>query len=224
MRRQITQSLAFNLLLALLLFAPAGTLAWPQAWVFLILFDVCGLATGWWLMRTDPALLAERMKSPVGGGQRRRDQVVMGVMSLSFAGWLVFMGLDARRFGWSRDPFWAQGLGAMLIVAAFAAWIAVLAANTFAASTIRVQAERGQTVISTGPYALVRHPMYAAAILLFVGAPLLLGSLWGLAWMALFIPLMALRALGEETVLLGGLPGYREYAAKVGFRLLPGVW
>ena len=125
MRRQITQSLAFNLLLALLLFAPAGTLAWPQAWVFLILFDVCGLATGWWLMRTDPALLAERMKSPVGGGQRRRDQVVMGVMSLSFAGWLVFMGLDARRFGWSRDPFWAQGLGAMLIVAAFAAFIYV---------------------------------------------------------------------------------------------------
>jgi protein-S-isoprenylcysteine O-methyltransferase Ste14 len=89
---------------------------------------------------------------------------------------------------------------------------------------LRVQEERGQIVISTGPYAIVRHPMYAYAMLLFLGAPLLLGSLWGLLGVVLFIPLLAARVLGEETMLLDGLPGYREYAAKVRFHLLPGMW
>jgi protein-S-isoprenylcysteine O-methyltransferase Ste14 len=89
---------------------------------------------------------------------------------------------------------------------------------------VRLQKERGQTVISTGPYAVVRHPMYAYAVLLMIGAPLLLGSLWGLMGLVLFIPLLAARTLGEEVMLMEGLPGYREYAAKVRFRLLPGVW
>ncbi len=101
----------------------------------------------------------------------------------------------------------------------------MLRANSFAATTVRVQAERGQTVISTGPYAVVRHPMYGYALLLFGGAPLLLGSLWGLAAaLAVLLPLLAVRLLGEEAVLRDGLPGYRDYAARVRYRLVPGVW
>jgi protein-S-isoprenylcysteine O-methyltransferase Ste14 len=102
--------------------------------------------------------------------------------------------------------------------------VGVLRANSFTAVTVRLQEERGQTVHSTGPYAVVRHPMYAYAALLLIGAPLLLGSLWGLLGVIVAMPLMAARALGEEAVLMDGPPGYREYVAKVRFRLLPGVW
>jgi protein-S-isoprenylcysteine O-methyltransferase Ste14 len=222
--KQIVQNLAFLGFLGLLLFLPAGTLAWPQAWVFLALFDGCCVAFGLWLRKTDPDLLAERMKSPLSADQKPRDRAVIGAIMVGLAGWLVCMALDARRFGWSHLPLWAQVSGAALIVAAFYAWTGVLRANSFAVTTVRLQPERGQTVISTGPYAVVRHPMYSYTLLLLVGTSLLLGSLWGLVGVVLFMPLLAARVLGEEAMLMDGLPGYREYVAKVRFRLLPGVW
>jgi protein-S-isoprenylcysteine O-methyltransferase Ste14 len=222
--KQVVQNLAFMVFLGLLLFLPAGTLAWPQAWIFLALFDGCCVAFGLWLRKTDPGLLAERMKSPLSADQKPRDRAVMGAIVFGLAAWLVFMALDARRFGWSHVPLWVQVLGAVLIVATFYAWTGVLDANSFAVTTVRLQPERGQTVISTGPYAVVRHPMYAYTLPLMVGTPLLLGSLWGLVGVVLFMPLLAARALGEETMLMEGLPGYREYAAKMRLRLLPGVW
>jgi protein-S-isoprenylcysteine O-methyltransferase Ste14 len=222
--KMVAHSLAFAAFLGLLLFLPAGTLKWPQAWVFMVLFIGCSEAIGIWLQKSDPDLLAARMRSPISADQKLSDRVVMGAILVVFCGWLVFMAVDARRFGWSHTPWWAQALGAALIVSAFYGWVGVLKANTFASVTLRVQEERGQTVISTGPYAVVRHPMYAYAVLLFVGTPLLLGSLWGLLGVVLFLPLLAARVLGEETLLLDGLPGYREYAAKVRFRLLPSVW
>lgn len=218
-----TQSLRLALL-GLLLFLPAGTLAWPQAWVFLAIFIGCSVGIGVWLLKTDTDLLAERMKSPLSPDQKPRDRTVMVVLAIGFVVWFVFMALDARRFAWSHTPPWAQMLGALLIVAAFYGWFLVLRTNRFAATTVRLQEERGQTVISTGPYALVRHPMYSYALLLMIGTPLLLGSLWGLLGLLLFVPLLGLRALGEEAMLMDGLPGYRNYAAKVRFRLLPGIW
>jgi protein-S-isoprenylcysteine O-methyltransferase Ste14 len=224
MLKAVVQNLAFTILLGLLLFLPAGDLAWPQGWIFLVLFVGCSQATGYWLLKTDPELLAERMKSPLSADQRPRDRLVMGVIGLFMCAWLVFMPLDARRFAWSHTPPWAQAIGAALIVGAFCGWVGVLRANSFAAVTVRLQEERGQTVISTGPYAIVRHPMYAYAVLLFIGAPLLLGSLWGLLGAVIAMPLLAARVLGEEALLMDGLPGYREYAAKVRYRLLPGVW
>ena len=224
MRKAVVQNVAFTISLGLLLFVPAGTLAWPQAWIFLVLFVGCSQAIGFWLLRTDPELLAERMKSPLSADQRPRDRAVIAAIGLFLCAWLVFMALDARRFAWSQTPPWAQAIGAALIVGAFCGWVGVLRANSFAAVTIRLQEERGQTVISAGPYAVVRHPMYAYTLLLLIGTPLLLGSLWGLLGVILAMPLMAARALGEEALLMDGLPGYREYAAKVRFRLLPGVW
>lgn len=224
MLKAVSQNLALNAYLILLLFLPAGTFAWPQAWIFLALFNGCGHAIGIWLLKTNPDLLAERMKSPLGAGQRPRDRAIMGAIGVFLCAWLVFMALDARRFGWSHTPLWAQATGAVLILGAFYGWTEVLRANSFAATTIRLQEERGQTVISTGPYAIVRHPMYGYTVLLLIGTPLLLGSLWGLLGVFGAIPLLGARALGEEALLMEGLPGYRAYAARVRFRLLPGIW
>jgi protein-S-isoprenylcysteine O-methyltransferase Ste14 len=222
--KMLAHSLAFAVVLGVLLFVPAGTLAWPQAWVFMALFIGCSEATGLWLARRDPALLAARMTSPFSADQKPRDRAIIAAIVAVFVFWLVFMALDARRFGWSGTPLWAQALGAALILGAFWGWVGVLEANSFAAVTVRLQQERGQTVVSSGPYAVVRHPMYAYALLLMLGAPLLLGSLWGLLGLALFLPLLAARTLGEEAMLIEGLPGYRDYAARVRFRLVPGVW
>jgi protein-S-isoprenylcysteine O-methyltransferase Ste14 len=224
MRKGIIQNLRLNVLLGVLLFLPAGTLAWGRAWAFIVLFNICGQATGIWLLKTNPELLAERMKSPFSGDQRPRDRLVIIAISVFFCLWFVFMGLDARRFGWSWTPSWLAAIGAALVVAAFYGWIGVLRANSFASVKVRVQSERGQIVISTGPYAVVRHPMYAYALLLLIGTPLLLGSLWGLLGVPLAIALLAVRTLGEEAVLMEGLPGYREYSEKVRFRLVPLAW
>jgi len=223
-RRMIVQSLVGAAVTALLLFVPAGTLAWPQGWAFLGLFYLGTEATSLWLLRRDPALLAERMRSPTADGQTPRDRALMSAILLCFLGWIVFMALDARRFGWSHVPLAGQALGGALLAGAFWGWFEVLRANSFAATTIRLQAERRQTVVSTGPYAIVRHPMYASTILFMLGAPLVLGSLWGLLGLAVFLPLMAARAVNEEALLLGGLAGYGDYVRKVRFRLLPGVW
>jgi protein-S-isoprenylcysteine O-methyltransferase Ste14 len=224
MLKAIVQNLAFTVLLAVLLFLPAGTLAWPQGWLFLALFVGCSQATGAWLLKTDPALLSERMKSPFSADQRPRDRAIIVAIMVFLCAWIVFMPLDARRFGWSHTPLWAQLIGAVLILGAFWGWVGVLRANSFASVKVRVQQERGQTVISSGPYAVVWHPMYSYVLLLLVGTPLLLGSLWGLLGIVVVMPLLAARTLGEEEVLMDGLPGYRDYAAKVRFRLLPGIW
>jgi protein-S-isoprenylcysteine O-methyltransferase Ste14 len=224
MRKHLLRNLITLAVIIGLLFLPAGTLRWPQGWIFLALLIGCSLALGLWLRRTDPALLAERMKSPFSPDQALRDRLVMGAILLAFATWLGFMALDARRFAWSHVPPWAQWLGAVLILGAFIGWVAVLKANSFASVAVRLQPERGQRVISTGPYAVVRHPMYAFALLLMLGMPLLLGSLWGLFGVVLLAPLLAARVAGEEAMLNAGLPGYREYAARVRYRLLPGLW
>jgi protein-S-isoprenylcysteine O-methyltransferase Ste14 len=224
LRRMLAQMLLSIAILALVVFVPAGTLAWPPGWVFIVLFVCCSQVTGLWLLRTDPDLLAARLKSPLSRAQKGSDRAVMAAIFVVFMGWLLFMPLDARRFRWSSTPLWAQVLGALLIVVAYIGWGTVLKANSFASTQIRVQSERGQIVISTGPYAIVRHPMYAYVLPMMIGASLLLGSLWGLLGIVLIVPLLAARALGEEAMLFAGLPGYREYSNKVRFRLLPGLW
>lgn len=224
LRGMAVHSLGLATALGLLLFPPAGTLAWARAWTFIALFVGCSEATGAWLIKHNPDLLAARMESPFRSDQRPRDRVVMGAIMVAFCGWLVFMALDAERFRWSHTPIWAQALGATLIVGAFRGWLGVLRVNSFAATTIRVQSERSHHVVSSGPYAVVRHPMYAYALLLIIGVPLLLGSLWGLLGTIVFVPLLMARVLGEEATLLKGLPGYRAYTAKVRVRLLPGLW
>jgi protein-S-isoprenylcysteine O-methyltransferase Ste14 len=209
---------------AAILFGAAGTWDWPSGWVFLALFGVLGVSVSLWLAKADPDLLAERMKSPIQRGQKPWDRLFLGGLSLVYFAWLALMGLDARRMAWSHAPVWVQVVGALLLAISYAGIAWVFRTNSFAAPVIKMQADRHQRVISTGPYALVRHPMYAFALWQFVGMPLMLGSWWGLAVVPPFIAAIALRTLGEERMLKAELPGYEDYAHRVRWRYAPGLW
>jgi protein-S-isoprenylcysteine O-methyltransferase Ste14 len=209
---------------ALILFSAAGDWRWPSAWAFLALFGAVTIALSLWLAKADPELLAERMKSPVQRGQKAWDRVFMGFLIVVYVGWLALMGLDARRLGWSHASLAIQVTGALLIVASYAGIAWVFRTNSFAAPVIKLQAERRQTVISTGPYAVVRHPMYAFALLQFVGMPLMLGSWWGLAVVPPIVAALVFRTLGEERMLRTELAGYEDYARRIRWRYAPGIW
>lgn len=206
-----------------LLFASAGTLHWLSAWVFLLTCVVLGPLCGWWLYRVDPALLAERLRPVLQRDQPAADKVFMTVFIVAMLCWLVVMGLDRRHLA-SGMPASVQVLGLALFVLSTLFILSVFRENSFAAPVVKLQPGRAQRVISTGPYAHVRHPMYSGMILFFAGVPLLLGSWWGLAMVPLFVALFAVRIRIEERTLHEGLPGYSEYAARVRYRLLPGVW
>ncbi len=208
---------------ALPLFVAAGTVAWAAGWVFMALFFDFVAAITAWLYRHNPALLNERMAGKKSG-QKTWDQVFFAVMLLLFIGWLAIMPLDAVRFGWSHLPVALQVAGALLLLGSFYLFFRVFQENSYLSPVIRIQAERGQTVISTGPYHYVRHPMYAAALLLMIGTPLLLGSWLGLLGAALLVVMMARRAVLEEQTLRAELQGYEAYMGQVRYRLIPGIW
>jgi len=207
-----------------LLFLSAGTLDWPGAWAFLVEMVGLALVTGLMLARHDPALLRERLGPPVQKDQTAADKVFMSLFLLLFCCWLVFMGLDAVRFAWSSVPAWIQALGALSLF--LCVWIGyrTMRENSFAAPVVKIQKDRAQTVISTGLYSHVRHPMYFGALFFFLGMPLLLGSWWGLAFSAALTVLLCIRILNEEKTLRSGLAGYDDYAARVRFRLIPRIW
>jgi protein-S-isoprenylcysteine O-methyltransferase Ste14 len=206
-----------------LLFASAGTLRWVAAWVFLGAMAVIGISCGLWLAWTDPALLTERMRPMLRDDQPAADKKFILTFGLVALIWLVTIGMDERMHA-SDVPVALQALGlAMLVISTcFIMW--VMRENSFAATIVRLQPERGHRVVSTGPYAFVRHPMYSGTVLFFVGVPLLLGSWWGVAMSPLFVVLFAFRVAIEERVLIAGLPGYTDYAAQVRYRLVPGFW
>jgi protein-S-isoprenylcysteine O-methyltransferase Ste14 len=219
----LLQNLIWVAAIGAVLFVSAGTLHWPAAWVFLATIATLGIGCGLWLARTDPALLAERMRPVMQSDQPAADKKFMLAIGFFALIWLVTVGLD-RRFHASDVPLALQVLGfAMLLLSTgFGMW--VLRENSFAAAVVRLQTERGHRVVSTGPYAWVRHPMYAGTVPFFIGAPLLLGSWWGLAISPLFILLFAIRVRIEERALIAGLPGYADYTRRVRYRLLPGLW
>jgi protein-S-isoprenylcysteine O-methyltransferase Ste14 len=210
--------------MALLLFVSAGTWRWPEGWVYLAELGVIGTAVGVWLAQHDPGLLAERMSGIFARSQRTWDRILMSVFVVIWIGSLVLSALDAVRFHWSRVPIWLQAVGAILVALSYYVFYLTFRENSYAAPTVKIQSERGHRVVSTGPYAMVRHPMYAGAVAFFVGTPLLLGSWWGLAIAPALIVLLSVRALLEERTLADELPGYRDYAARVRYRLVPGIW
>jgi protein-S-isoprenylcysteine O-methyltransferase Ste14 len=217
------QTFAWILLFAVLLFVPAGTLHWPGAWAFLAFMLASGLGFGGWLARKSPELLAERMRSPIQADQPADDKRLLAVFFAVILIWFIAMGLD-ERFHSGRMPAALHELGLAILVlsSAFIAW--VFRENSFAAAVVKIQSERGHHVISSGPYAFVRHPMYSGAIPFMVGIALLLGSWWGTAISPVFAILFGARIRIEERTLMTGLSGYADYAARVRYRLLPGVW
>ncbi|MCS3894784.1 protein-S-isoprenylcysteine O-methyltransferase Ste14 [Bradyrhizobium japonicum USDA 38] len=206
-----------------LLFACAGTIHWPSAWVFLTTCALLGPLCGWWLYRVDPALLAERLQSVLQRDQPAADKAFMIVFVIAMLAWLAAMGLD-RRTQFSDMPVAFQALGLVLFVLSTLFILWVFRENSFAAPVVKLQADRAQRVVSTGPYAHVRHPMYSGMILFFAGVPLLLGSWWGLVMAPVIVVLFAVRIGIEERTLREGLPGYSNYMTRVRYRLLPGVW
>jgi protein-S-isoprenylcysteine O-methyltransferase Ste14 len=209
------------MVLGVLLFVPAGTLAYWQGWLFILVFAASTQAIGIYLALKNPALLARRMQAGPAAEQRMSQRIIISLGFLSLMGVLVFCALD-HRFGWSPVPAWVSILGSVLVALGLFVDLLVMRENTFGASNIRV--EQDQTVITTGPYAVARHPMYAGVLIMMVGIPLALGSLLGLPVLFLTFPILVWRILDEEKLLNVELHGYREYAKHVRYRLVPFVW
>ncbi|RVD72212.1 MAG: isoprenylcysteine carboxylmethyltransferase family protein [Mesorhizobium sp.] len=221
--RLILQTFVWFGVMGAVLFLSAGTLNWPGAWVYLVAMIGLSLTMGVSLARRDPGLMNERLRPPIQKDQTAADKVLLSILLIAIFAWLGLMGLDFRH-GWSAVPFWGLALGGLVLLVGI--WICYLTMleNSFAAPVVKIQGERGQHVITTGPYSYVRHPMYAGAIPYFAGTALLLGSWWGLASVLFFIVLLAVRIFIEERTLRTGLQGYDDYAANVRYRLIPLVW
>lgn len=201
-----------------LFFLPAGTLRYRQAWIYMLLFFSAAAGVMCWPIKHDPELLARRMR--VKEKEPTQRSIIALATIISIGSYLI-PGFD-RRFGWSSVPVAAELIAYIIIMLGYGLVVRVLLENRYASRIIEVV--RGQKVITTGPYAVVRHPMYLMAAVMYFFSPLALGSYWGMIPGTLvLIPLIA-RILSEENVLLKGLEGYREYTLRTRYRLIPGIW
>jgi protein-S-isoprenylcysteine O-methyltransferase Ste14 len=207
--------------MGLLIFATAGSVRYWQAWLYLSIFTGASVLTTLYLLKKDPALLKRRMRGGPSAEKRTTQKIIMLFTSAGFIALLVLPALD-HRFGWSYVPIGVVVAGDALVAIGFYFIFLVYRENTFTSATIDVV--ENQTVISTGPYAIVRHPMYASGSLYLLGTPLALGSYWGLPVVAAMFPFLMWRLFDEERFLATNLPGYREYQEKVRHRLVPFLW
>jgi protein-S-isoprenylcysteine O-methyltransferase Ste14 len=222
--RQKVVSGVGQLIFPVALFWSAGTLKWPTAWVFLGMFVIFGAVVSLVLRKRDPALLKERFSPPLQPGQPLYDKVFYFLFVPVFLLWLPVMGLDAVRLAWSDPPAWLQVVGGFLFSVALVLLYTVFTSNTFLSPVIRVQAERKQTVVDSGLYGVVRHPMYSSIGLMALGASLLMGSYMGVGIAILLTVMLAVRSVLEEGTLARELEGYEEYRGKVRYRMIPGLW
>jgi protein-S-isoprenylcysteine O-methyltransferase Ste14 len=207
--------------LGVLLFVPAGTFDYWQAWVFLAVFTLPTWILSVYLMRNYPATLKRRMRATAFRETRMLQKVIASFAFSSLMASIVFSALD-HRFGWSPVPATLSLVGDVLVAIGLSLGMLVIIQNTYAGTTVIVEAE--QKLVSTGLYGLVRHPMYAGNVIMMVGIPLALSSYWGLVFVILGLVIFALRIRDEEELLMQELNGYREYAQKVNYRLVPYVW
>jgi protein-S-isoprenylcysteine O-methyltransferase Ste14 len=206
---------------AALLFWPAGTLDYWQAWVFIAVFLVSTLVPSVYLAVKDPAALQRRMKAGPTAETRAVQKLVITGTMLAVVAVLVLSALD-HRFGWSQVPTPVVVIGNVLVAVGLVLAQFVVIQNSYAAATITVETD--QKVVSTGLYGVVRHPMYVGTLIMLVGTPLALDSYWGLLAIVLALPVLAARIEDEEKLLREELDGYDEYTQKVHYRLVPGVW
>jgi protein-S-isoprenylcysteine O-methyltransferase Ste14 len=222
-RKLITQTVLWLAITGAILFLAAGTLRWPEAWVFLAIWLLGGLWSGLTLVKDNPDILQERMRPLGQQAQKGWDRPLLIAILVGWAALHIVAGLDVG-YDLSFVPGWLKIAGAISFALSIYVFHIVMRENSYASPVVKVDAERGHRVISTGPYAWVRHPMYGGAILYFIGAPLLLGSWYALAIGILMIGILALRAVWEEQMLIAELPGYADYAERVRYRMVPGVW
>jgi protein-S-isoprenylcysteine O-methyltransferase Ste14 len=220
-RRALPRQVLFVLFLAVLLFAPAGTFDYWQAWLFLAVFVALTVAIGVYFLRSDPALVERRMKVGPKAEQEPTQKIIVSLMMAGFLLIIFLPGLD-HRWHLSKVPAWLSMVAELGIAGSFVIFLIVMKQNSYAASTIVV--ETGQPVISTGLYGMVRHPMYAGALLMTLCTPLALGSYWSLLALILLLPAFAWRIVDEERFLKQNLAGYADYCRRTRYRLILGIW
>ena len=205
---------------------PAGTLWWWEAWVTIALWTLFGVVITPYLMKRDPALLAERLKMvPLHKDQKVWDKVLMSLFFVAGISLYIIPGFDVVRYEWSDPlPVWLEISAMVLHLPCFVLLGWVMRENTFLAQVVKIDKERGHHVITTGPYALVRHPMYTVVIILLFAVPVALGSRFALILAVFLTILLIVRTYLEDRTLHTELDGYEEYAMKTRYRLLPGIW
>ena len=220
----IVQTIVWYALIGAIIFGAAGTIDYAGGWLYLGEMIAVSVVLGLYFARVDPGLLRERLKPPVQKDQPFADKLILIPIVILIFGGMGFMAADAARWRWSAMPPSVQGAGSGLLLATMAFMVWTMRANSFAAPVVKIQKERGQTVITTGPYAIVRHPLYFGALFYVAATSLVLGSWWGLATVALVALGFGVRIGIEEKALREGLQGYEDYARRVRWRLLPFVW
>ncbi len=205
-------------ILGAVLFSPAGTIDWWQAWAYVGVLFGCVTTIFAWLLVNDPALLERRLR---GVEKRGGQRLVQAAGSLVYMAVFILPGLD-HRFGWSDIPGALSVAADVMMIVGYVGFAWVLRVNSWASRLVEVQ--HGQQVITTGPYAIVRHPMYGAILVIFVATPVALGSWWALLPALLLAPILAVRARDEEALLRDDLPSYRAYTETTRYRLVPGLW
>jgi protein-S-isoprenylcysteine O-methyltransferase Ste14 len=218
---RIIQVVGTLLVFGAILFGLAGRLNWWEAWAFLGIYLLGITANGLWTLRHDPGMLNERGR--VGKNAKSWDKLIGVIYMLFLVVLIILAGLDAR-FAWSAVPLWVKILGGIGFVVSLAITFWVMRANTFLSSFVRIQDERGHTTVTGGPYRFVRHPMYVGILFMSWSMPLLLGSWWALIPGVLIMVLFVVRTSLEDRTLQSELVGYKDYAQKVRYRLIPGIW
>jgi protein-S-isoprenylcysteine O-methyltransferase Ste14 len=222
-RRLIISTTSSLLILVLCMFLPAGTWAWSRGWLFLVVMIVVSILVTLYLLRVNPDVIAGR----VNRHERPRPWDLLLALLVALPSMLaipIVAALDDGRNRWSHLPWSGCALGYALLLAGMAGLTWAQAVNKFFEPSVRIQTDRGHRVIDTGPYAIIRHPGYLFGLAFFLGIPLALGSLWGLIPAMMMNALLVLRTVLEDRTLQAELPGYREYAQRVRYRLFPGVW
>jgi protein-S-isoprenylcysteine O-methyltransferase Ste14 len=217
-RRAILAAASAVAVFCVMFFAPAGTFAYWQAWAYMGVVLIPMLFVMVYMLRNAPELLARRLQ------MRERERTQKGVIGfgvLFLVGAFLVPGFD-RRWGWSTMPWWVVVAADLLVLLGYAMILRVFRENAYTSRTVQV--EQGQQVISTGPYAIVRHPMYVGVLVFYLASPVALGSWWAILPAAIILPILVVRILNEEQVLERDLPGYKEYKQKTRNRLLPGIW
>jgi protein-S-isoprenylcysteine O-methyltransferase Ste14 len=220
----LVQTIVWFGFMGAIIFGAAGTIHYLGGWLYLGVMVAFSVVIGLYSARVDPGLLKERLKPPVQNDQPLADKLVIVPFLILFFCGLGFMAVDAARWRWSRMPPPVQWAGCGLILATIVFMFWTLRTNSFAAPVVKIQKDRGQAVITTGPYAIVRHPLYFGALFYIAGTSLVLGSWWGLAMVPILGSLLVIRIGIEEKTLRTGLEGYDDYACRVRWRLVPFIW
>ena len=216
-RRVIGGLAKFQLFLALVIFLPAWSARYWQGWLYWLIFGALCLGLGLYFAHHDPALVARRMQAGPRAEKEPRQKLILACATVTLISLYIVSGLDYR-LRWSSVPLWLVLIADLLVLLAAYGFYVTFRENSYAASTVTV--ETGQPVISSGPYAAVRHPMYAAAVILYVATPLALGSWWGLVPAAVLAAMIVWRLTDEEAYLARHLPGYADYQRQVRTRLV----